>query len=188
MLTCLPRNLAALADVTGRGRFAADAIRVGDSGTGLYRAEAANGKVVAIVQGAVADASYPNLDPPAGEASETLVSGDDWRRAFRLGDRTRPAGLAAGPDSLALAVGDQTLATRPLAERFPDVDSVLPKQGPLVAVRLDPSLLIPLLKAAAALGPENGVELLYYGRGKPLGLRARNAGGQAFDGLLMPLT
>jgi len=26
-----------------------------------------------------------------------------------------------------LAVGDQTLATRPLAERFPDVDAVLPK-------------------------------------------------------------
>jgi hypothetical protein len=61
-------------------------------------------------------------------------------------------------------------------------------RGPLVAVRLDPALLIPLLKAAAALGPENGVELLYYGRGKPLGLRARNASGQTFDGLMMPLT
>jgi hypothetical protein len=32
------------------------------------------------------------------------------------------------------------------------------------------------------------VKLLDDGRGKPLGLRARNAGGQAFDGLLMPLT
>ena len=190
MLTYLHRNLAALADLTGRGRgrFAVDGIRVRESGSGLYRAEATNGKVLAIVQGTEADADYPALEPPAGEVTETLVPGDDWRRAFRLGDRTRPVGLAAGPDSLALAVGDQTLATRPLAERFPDVDAVLPKQGPLVAVRLDPSLLIPLLKAAAALGPDQGVELLYYGRGKPLGLRARNEGGQAFDGLLMPLT
>ena len=32
------------------------------------------------------------------------------------------------------------------------------------------------------------LELLCYGQGKPLGLRASNASGQAFDGLLMPLT
>jgi len=63
-----------------------------------------------------------------------------------------------------------------------------PQQGPLVAVRLLPALLIPLLKAAAALGPEEGGELLYYGRGKLLGLRAGNPAGQAFDGLMMPLT
>jgi hypothetical protein len=80
------------------------------------------------------------------------------------------------------------LATRPLAERIPDVDVVLPKQGPFGVVSLNPALIIPLLKAATALGPEEGGELLYCERGKPLGLRARNAGGQAFDGLLMPLT
>jgi hypothetical protein len=87
-----------------------------------------------------------------------------------------------------LAVGDQSLATRPLAERFPDVDVVLPKQGPFGVVSLNPALLIPLLTAAAALGPEEGGELLYSGRGKPLSLRAGNAGGQTFDGLLMPRT
>ena len=52
MLTYLHRNLAALADLTGRGRgrFAVDGIRVRDSGTGLYQAEATNGKALAIVQ------------------------------------------------------------------------------------------------------------------------------------------
>jgi hypothetical protein len=115
MLTYLLRNLAALADLTGRGRgrYALDGIRVRDSGTGLYRAEATNGKILAIIQGTDADADYPSLEPPAGEVTETLVPGDDWRRAFRLGDRTRPVGLAAGPDFLALAVGDQTLDRGP---------------------------------------------------------------------------
>jgi hypothetical protein len=39
MLTYLHRNLAVLADLTGRGRgrYAVNAIRVRDCGTGLYR-------------------------------------------------------------------------------------------------------------------------------------------------------
>jgi hypothetical protein len=45
-----------------------------------------------------------------------------------------------------------------------------------------------VLQAAAALGAEQGAELLLYGRGKLLGVRASNASGQAFDGLMMPLT
>jgi hypothetical protein len=65
MLTYLHRGLAALADLTGRGqdRFAVDAIRVRDSVTGLYRAEATNGRLLAICQGTEADADYPALMP-----------------------------------------------------------------------------------------------------------------------------
>ena len=56
-----------------------------------------------------------------------------------------------------------------------------------MAVRLDPQLLGALLKVAAAVNPDGGVDLLYYGPGKPLGLMARSDDGHAFDGLLMPL-
>ena len=65
---------------------------------------------------------------------------------------------------------------------------MLPRHGPLVAVRLDPQLLGALLGVAAAVNPGGGVDLLYYGPGKPLGLMTRSDDGHAFDGLLMPLT
>ncbi len=53
---------------------------------------------------------------------------------------------------------------------------------------MDPTLLAGLLAAAAALEPVGGVELLFYSRTAPLGVAGRNAAGQFFDGLLMPLT
>src|SRR5262249_13763348 len=120
----------------------------------------------------------------------TSLPGDAWQ-AMRSGGATPPLMQSIQLD-LALQELPNGIWASPVVPPKPSAgkqrrDRPL-QQGPLVAVRLDPALLIPLLKAAAALGPENGVELLYNGRGKPLGLRTRNAGGQAFDGLLMPLS
>jgi hypothetical protein len=64
---------------------------------------------------------------------------------------------------------------------------VIPPHGPLLAVRFNPHLLIELLKLAGALEPAAGVTLLYFGKGKPVGLSAANEQGQTFDALLMPL-
>jgi hypothetical protein len=188
----LPRNLAGLAQLAGgnSGRTALHAVRVRDPGGGLYRAEATDSRLLAIVQGPIPHASYPALDEaPESGAAEALVAKDDWRRAFGLGDRRRPVGLAAdATGGLILAAGDQALTARGCEGRYPDVDAVLPRHGPLVAVRLSPSLLGGLLKLAAVIIPDGGVDLLFFGPGKPLGLITRNDSGQTLDCLLMPLT
>jgi hypothetical protein len=186
----LPRNLAGLAQLAGgnAGRTALHAVRVRDPGGGLYRAEATDGRLLAVVQGTVPRACYPALDEAADSGAEALVARDDWRRAFQLGDRRRPVGLAADPEGgLILAAGDQALTVRACDGRFPDTDAVLPRHGSLVAVRLNPTLLGGLLKLAATLNPDGGVDLLFFGPGKPLGLMTRNDSGQTFDALLMPL-
>jgi hypothetical protein len=142
----LPRNLAGLGQLAGgnSGRTALHTVRVRDPGGGLYRAEATDGRLLAIVQGPVPHASYPSLDEaPDGGGAEALVAKDDWGRAFGLGDRRRPVGLAADPEGgLTLAAGDQALTARSCDGRYPDTDAVLPMHGPLVAVRLDPALLV----------------------------------------------
>jgi hypothetical protein len=189
VLLYLPRNLACLAALAARdsARYGLQAVRVRDPGGGLYRAEATDGRLLAVLRGPVPDADYPALDGhDPGEGAEVLVGRDDWLRAFRLGDKARPVGLAASGGELVLAVGDQALTAQPAEGRYPDVDQVLPRHGPLLSVRLDPVLLGALLRAAAAVNP-GGVDLLYYGPGKPLGLMTCTADGHAFDGLLMPL-
>ena len=190
MVLYLPPNLAALATVARReaSRYALGAIHVRSPGGGLYRVEATDGRILAVVQGSVPKASYPPLeDRPEGDA-QALIARDDWQRAFRLGDRRRPVGLATDGAEIHLAVGDQALTTRACDGRFPDVDAVLPQGGALLAVRLNPSLLIELLKVAVAVSAGEGVDVLFYGRDKPVGLLARNDEGQTFDGLIMPLT
>jgi hypothetical protein len=188
----LPHNLAGLAQLAGgnSGRTALHAVRVRNPGGGLYRAEATDGRLLAVVQGPVPVAAYPALDEaPDSGAADALVAKDDWRRAFGLGDRRRPVGLAADAEGgLTLAAGDQALTARACQSRYPDTDAMLPRHGPLVAVRLNPTLLGGLLKLAATLNPDGSVDLLFFGAGKPLGLVTRNDEGQTLDCLLMPLT
>jgi hypothetical protein len=165
-------------------------IRVLDQGNGLYRAEATDGRRAAIIQGPISDAGSPALDDPADGVGEVLVPAADWKEAFRLKGDHRRIGLATNDaGGLTFATDSQTLHTTPLAGRFPDINTVLPKAGPLVAIRVDPVLLAGLLQVAAALTGEEGggVTLLYYGNDKPLGLSTRNGDGQAFDALLVPL-
>jgi DNA polymerase III sliding clamp (beta) subunit (PCNA family) len=191
VLLYLPRNLACLAALPTRdaSRFALQAVRVRDPGGGLYRAEATDGRLLAILRGPTPDADYPALDGHGpGQSAEVLVSRTDWQRAFQLGDKSRPVGLAASEGELVLAVGDQALTATPAEGRYPDVDQVLPRHGALLAMRLDPLLLGALLRVAAAVNRGGGVDLLYYGPGKAVGLMARSDDGHAFDGLLMPLT
>jgi hypothetical protein len=187
----LPRNLAGLAQLAGRnsGRTALHAVRVRDPGGGLYRTEVTDGRLLAVVQGPMPIAAYSALDEAPDGPAEALVARDDWRRAFQLGDRRRPVGLAADAEGgLILAAGDQALTARACDGRFPDTDAVLPRHGPLVAVRLNPTLLGGLLKLAASLNPDGGVDVLFFGPGKPLSLMTRNESGQTFDALLMPLS
>jgi hypothetical protein len=186
----LPKNLAALAGVVAKEatRYSANALRVLDLG-GAYRVEATDGKKLVVVRGPCPEVSCPALDPDFGGANETLVPAEDWKAGFRLGGKKQPAvGLAADATSFKLAVGDQAVSGTRAEGRFPDFTMVLPKKPATLGFRLDPNILIGLLQAAAALDPSGGVQFLFYGRDKPVGLACRNEAGQFFDGLIMPLT
>jgi hypothetical protein len=194
MLVYLPRNLAALTTLACRHehpRFAAtQGIRVLDQRNGLYRAEVTDGRRAAIIQGPIPDGGAAVLDDPVDGVGEVLVPAADWKEAFRLKGDHRRIGLATNDaGGLTFATDTQTLHAIPLAGRFPDINAVLPKAGPLVAVRVDPVLLAGLLQVAGAVTGEEGggVTLLFFGKDKPLGLSTRNGDGQAFDALLVPL-
>lgn len=185
-----PRNVAGLAALVARdpGRYSYAAVHVLDPGDGLYRLEATDGRRLAIIQGPIPEAAYPQVEDGPDELTDGLISREDWVQAFRLGDKKQPVGLAGGGDEVTFAVGNHAIKAQTAGECFPDVQAVLPKHGPLVAVCVNPELLAGLLNVAAALNPDGGVMLLYYGKDKPLGLVARNSEGQAFDALLMPLS
>jgi hypothetical protein len=84
------------------------------------------------------------------------------------------------------------ISRAPLGEgRFPHTASVLPKGKPLVSVPVDPEQLVRLLKVAAALREDGALAVvLHFWPGKALlGVTADNpATGQAFDGLMVPLS
>jgi DNA polymerase III sliding clamp (beta) subunit (PCNA family) len=185
----LPKNLAALANVAARdpSRFAVNALRVLDLG-GAYRVEATDGKKLAVVRGPCKEESYPALDVAFHGAAEVLVPVADWKAAHRLGGKERPVAFATDGTTFQLAVGNQSITGSAPDDRFPDFAAVLPRRPATVSFRVNPGLLVELLRAAAALEPVNGVGVLYYGPDKPVGLIAHNDAGQFFDGLLMPLT
>jgi hypothetical protein len=69
---------------------------------------------------------------------------------------------------------------------------VLPSTGPLVRIRVNPKMLARLLEVAAAfsepsLSEPPAVDILFYGRNKPLGIVGKNHQGQTIDALIMPL-
>jgi hypothetical protein len=195
----LPKNLGALAavpDAGPPGRYATAAVHVLDE-EGHYRCEATDGKALAVVRGpSTAPSQVPAAleEAPNGCAS-TLVPARDWKTAFQLAPKGSAVGLVASAEKVTLAGPGAVTTCAPIEGRFPNVDAVLPGHGPLARIHLDPRRLAALLQVAAAIleadkekhGGPAAVELMFYGRGKPLGLMGRNAQGQTFDALLMPL-
>lgn len=157
-----PRNLAGLVNVASRdfGRYALQAVHVLDPGDGLYRVEATDGRRLAIIQGPIPKADYAHLEDCPDDTNDLLVSREDWVQAFRLGDKKSPVGLAAGQDSLTLAVGDHAIKAKPTDGRFPDVRSVLPKHGPVT-----PSTSTPNCSLVCSTWPQRSTrprEWLYF--------------------------
>ena len=138
-----------------------------------------DGKGLAVVRG-------PDGEGPA--PADVLVPAPDWKAGFRLSRQGRPVALACDGGRLRFSSGGRSVTAAPAEGRFPRFEDVLPKAPAPLAVRVNPGLLAGVLGAAAALAPEDGVLLLYYGRDKPLGVSARNGAGQFFDALLVPLT
>lgn len=206
----LPQNLATLANLTAdQTRFnAMGCVRVTETETG-YRAEATNGCVAAIVTGpAPADpAEFPVQPGPEDNGAKAgFVPAAEWKAAFkatctRKRGFVKPAWRNVAASFAVDAAGETVTARATLAAtdgtaqhvarsavdnpRFPPVDDVIPTDEPAACVAVDPVRLAELLRVAAGFGDRVTIEL--HGA-KPVAIRAKNAEGQEFTGLIVPIT
>ncbi|MFO0845838.1 MAG: hypothetical protein U0797_26225 [Gemmataceae bacterium] len=179
----------------GSKHYALSCVRVRQAPGARFRVEATDGRVLGIVHGRSAPTpadleAARDLPRPEVLALEALVPAGVLRKAFRALPGDRSLGVLLG-DPVLLAAGETVSRCAADPGRYPDVEGVLAKAPALVSIRVDPDLLITLLKTAAAVsqaGDRPGVELLWWGPDKPLGVTAQGAGGVFFDGLLMPMT
>jgi len=199
----LPKNLGSLATLAGdeSQRYALAGVHVLDEGD-FYRCEVTDGRLLAIVCGPDARASTAGRhitdeqqeaieDAPGGDF-DMIVPAGRWKEAFRQLPKDAALGLAAGEGVITLALPQAIARCSPVEGRWPNVDMVLPSTGPLVRIRVNPKTLSHLLEVAAAFAEAEpmdppAVDLLFYGRDKPLGIVGKNHHGQTFDALLMPL-
>lgn len=204
----LPKCAAALAALcpTEQGHYALASVRLRETAGNNWRAEATDGKVLAILQGPSAPSDRDlrlaaELPRPAALLTDALVPAPALRDAAKAGDKDGRIAVLLGSPQIQLAAGAGVVRCEPGVGRFPDCDAVLPKRHAMVSVRIDADYLIDLLRCAAAVAKtvdkdKPVVQLHFYAdslhRGdryaSPLGLTTQGAGGLVFDGLVMPLT
>lgn len=199
----LPKNLGTLAMLAGdeSQRYALSGVHVLDEGD-YYRCEVTDGRLLAIVCGPDARASAVSrhitdeqqeaLEEAPGGVFDVIVPAGRWKEAFRQLPKDAALGLAAGEAVITLALPQAIARCTPIEGRWPNVDMVLPAAGPLVRIRVNPKTLARLLEVAVAfsepgLAEPPAVDILFYGRDKPLGIAGKNHQGQTFDALMMPL-
>jgi hypothetical protein len=201
MFLFIPRSLCALKRVAAKAehaRFGAtQGIRIALA-SGLYRAEATDGRRAMVVQGLVPieDPPWPGFKDLPDDACEAVVLPKDLERAAKLGDqfvqsRFDMVGMATSGNDIFLGLGNDVINTRTVEGRFPNISQVIPKKRPLFTFRVDPKLLGETLLAMAELLPEDarGVQCFYYGEDLPLGFCAQNIeNGIMIDALVVPLT
>jgi hypothetical protein len=208
----LPANLGPLAELAAgeARRHSLTGVRVTLSEGGRYRAEATDGRHLAVITGAGASADeYPTL--PALESAPNggcgaIVGARGWKAAFKpvarpsKNARARPilqnVAVVVGKDVTTLAStdldGTHVAQPRNLDGRFPDVDFFLADLNgkPVRAsVRVNAAKLVELLKVALAVADDDTALVTIELRGEkdPLSVRCENKG-QTFEGVLMPLT
>jgi hypothetical protein len=192
MLLNVHTNLKALAAVCGEhDRFSAGCVRLIDPGNGLYRAEATDGRILAIVQGPSDGIGGTDPNP---DLTEALIPADEWAAGLALDKKAKQVLVGSVGDDqpdVNFASLTQIRRVRQGEGRWPDVGRVIPSQTPLFSVLFDPAHLIRLLRLfqAFAAETERRVALHYYGpKGFVLGFSARNGEtGQVLDALLVPL-
>lgn len=200
----LPKNLGCLATLAGDEsmRYSLAGVHVLDEGD-FYRCEVTDGRLLAIVCGPDARASGAGrhiteeqqqaIEEAPGGVFDVLVPASRWKEAFRQLPKDAALGLAAGEGVITLALPQAIARCTPAEGRWPNVDMVLPTSGPLVRIRVNPKTLARLLEVATAfsepgLSEPPAVDILFYGRDRPLGILGKNHQGQMFDALMMPLS
>jgi hypothetical protein len=201
MLVFIPRSLCALKRVaakTEHARFGAtQGIRIALA-SGLYRAEATDGRRAIVVQGLVPleDPPWPGFKELPDDACEAIILPKDLERACKTGDnflqsRFGTVGVATMGNNVCLGLGADLVTASTVEGRFPRLDQVVPKKRPLFTFRVDPKTLAETLLAMADLLPDEdrAVPFFYYGDGLRVGFCARNAQtGMMIDALVVPLT
>ena len=209
----LPRSAEFMSDLCAAEAqpYSLDGVRLCHDDIG-FRLVAADGHVLGILRGPN-DPAPDDLDAaakvllPDAVAEKSLVMvdravipGGTFRKALRAvpkrkkGDITAPRRLGvilAEPESL-LVAGEKVFRAKVCEARYPDYLAVVPTQGSMISLQINPRYLMTVLKVAAEVaagGPkEDQVTLLYYGPGKPLGISCVGADGMFFDAIVMPLT
>jgi hypothetical protein len=167
--------------------------------SGLYRAEATDGRRAVVVQGLVPieDPPWPGFKEVPDDACEAIVLPKDLERACKVGDQFVQSqfdtvGLATtGNGVVCLGLGTDLVTARTVEGRFPQIDNVMPRKRPMFTFRIDPKLTAETLLAMADLLPDDarGVQCFYYGDGYPLGFCAQNPeNGMMIDALVVPLS
>jgi hypothetical protein len=201
MLVFIPRSLCALKRVAAKAEHArygaTQGIRI-TLASGLYRAEATDGRRAVIVQGLVPieDPPWPGFKEVPDDACEAVVLPKDLERACKVGDqfvqsRFDMVGMATVGSEVYLGLGNDVINTRPVEGRFPQIDNVMPRKRPMFTFRIDPKLTAETLLTIAELLPDDarGVQCFYYGDGYPLGFCAQNPeNGMMIDALVVPLS
>jgi hypothetical protein len=202
MLLFIPRSLCALKRVAAKAEHArygaTQGIRI-TLASGLYRAEATDGRRAVVVQGLVPieDPPWPGFKEVPDDACEAIVLPKDLERACKVGDqfvqsRFDMVGMATlGDGVLCLGLGTDLVTARTVEGRFPMIDNVMPRKRPMFTFRIDPKLTAETLLTMAELLPEDarGVQCFYYGDGYPLGFCAQNPeNGMMIDALVVPLS
>jgi len=199
MLLFIPRSLCALKRVAakeGHARFqATQGIRIALA-SGVYRAEATDGRRAMVVQGLIPgeDPPWPGFKDLPDDACEAVIMPRDLERACKVGKdflQSRLMGIATMGNDVCLGLGSELVTARTVEGRFPNINQVIPKEKPLFTFSFDPKTLTETLLAMAELLPETDrrVELFYYGNGLPIGFCARNIDNGIFiDALVVPLT
>ncbi len=202
----LPRNLAALAkcaDKNGTARYAVSGVQLERTDYG-YRASATDCKSLAIVEGPAEDTTgyplIPALMTAPNSATTAIIGAKFWTDAFKTLPKARYKPILG---KLAVVLGENisTLASTDLEQdrvstprnmegRFPNVQDCIPTSKTCTAkVRIDANRLASLLGIAADFATDDGyagVTLEFHGE-KPMVIRAANAEGQKFTGVIVPL-
>lgn len=201
MLLFIPRSLCALKRVaakTDQARFGAtQGIRIAVV-SGLYRAEATDGRRAIVVQGMVPNEEppWPGLKDLPDDAFEAIILPKDLERACKVGEaflqtRFGVFGMATMGNDVCLGLGSELVTARTVEGKFPNIANVIPKKRPMFTFRVDPKILAETLLAIADLLPDGaqGVQCFYYGDGLPLAFCAQNPeNGIMIDALVVPLT
>lgn len=159
------------------------------SGGLCFRAEATDGRKLAIIRG---PSNLPSVLPesvPDPVALEGLIPAKAFKEAMGLVPKDGKLAVAFGPNEVMMVAGETVFRTALADGRFPPVDAVLPQKPARFSVRVDPKLLIEVLRAAMEVTDFDhpGVQLLFWDADRPIGITAEGYAGLTFDALLMPV-
>ena len=151
---------------------------------GSYQVEAANNRILAIVKG-------QDITATSNEA-QVLVDGAFWRQIFQ--GVKEHVHMEIEVDKLKCSQDDRPTVTETHVNdgKFPDTESIIPREPAFHTVTVDPQLLLTALKIVEAFTKGQKETLrcqlsFQSDRNKPFSLTAQNCKGQSLSILIMPL-